>query len=59
MTLPIAHPGHWAVNALYALPVVVLVLALARQRRVEARREAETAAISASECADRPQDSPE
>lgn len=54
MTVPIAHAGHWIVNTLYAMPVIVLVLALIRQRRVEARREAEELkGISGSAHADR------
>lgn len=38
MTPPLAHAGHWVANALYALPVLVMVLALARQRIVDRRR---------------------
>lgn len=32
MTVPLAHAGHWLANTLYALPAIVLVLALVRQR---------------------------
>lgn len=34
---PIAHAGHWLANTLYALPAIVLVLALVRQRVRERR----------------------
>jgi hypothetical protein len=34
-----AHPGHWAVDALYFLPVIVLLVAALHGRRRE-RREA-------------------
>jgi hypothetical protein len=40
-----AHAGHWAVDALYLLPVVLLVAAALngrRRERREARREGES-----------------
>jgi hypothetical protein len=37
MVLPIAHAGHWAIYALYAIPVVIvsfsIVTTILRQRR--------------------------
>lgn len=27
-SIPLAHPGHWIADSLYALPVVILALAL-------------------------------
>jgi hypothetical protein len=41
-----AHAGHWAVDALYLLPVVLLIAAALNGRRRErrgARREGESA----------------
>jgi hypothetical protein len=32
MITPVAHAGHWIANTLYALPVIVLFVAVARQR---------------------------
>lgn len=58
MTLPIAHPGHWAVNLLYALPVAVLIMALVRQRRIEAARDAEADGVSDSAAAGHEPDPP-
>ncbi|MEA2303128.1 MAG: hypothetical protein QOH43_408 [Solirubrobacteraceae bacterium] len=36
--LVLAHAGHWIVSALYLVPVLVIVAALAVQSRRERRR---------------------
>jgi hypothetical protein len=44
--LPIAHAGHWLVNVLYVVPLIVVVAMLAissvRDRRAEAAEGAPT-----------------
>ncbi|HWI21853.1 MAG TPA: hypothetical protein VNT22_04465 [Baekduia sp.] len=39
MTLPLAHAGHWLVDSLYAVPVIVLAAALWIQNLRDKRRE--------------------
>ncbi|HEX8157282.1 MAG TPA: hypothetical protein VF526_07835 [Solirubrobacteraceae bacterium] len=50
--LPIAHAGHWIVNLLYLLPVVVAVGALMTQSWRDKRHE------KASAGTDKPADAP-
>ncbi|MEA2232045.1 MAG: hypothetical protein QOD83_1861 [Solirubrobacteraceae bacterium] len=50
--LPIAHAGHWAVNLLYVLPLVVAVGALMTQSWRDKRHE------KAEARADKPADAP-
>ena len=38
-SLPLAHAGHWIADSLYALPVVVLALALWVQSVRDKRRD--------------------
>lgn len=40
VTIPVAHVGHWLANLLYLVPVLILVGAIVRQRRLD-RLEAE------------------
>jgi len=37
MTVPIAHAGHWIAGLLYMLPVFILMIAVAWQRRQDRR----------------------
>jgi hypothetical protein len=39
MAVPVAHAGHWLANALYVVPVLVIVLALLRQSFKDRRAE--------------------
>jgi len=41
--LPIAHAGHWAVNLLYVLPIVVVIGVLLTQSWRDRRQEAKSA----------------
>jgi len=49
MSIPIAHAGHWLVNVLYLVPLLVVVAMLAvssvRDRRAEAAESAEVAPV--------------
>ena len=39
MTLTLAHAGHWIVDALYTLPVVVIVVWISVRTVIDRRRE--------------------
>ncbi len=41
--IPLAHAGHWLIEALYVLPVVVVVLWISVKSVLDRRREAELA----------------
>ena len=38
--LPLAHVGHWLIDALYTLPVVVIVVWISIKTVLDRRREA-------------------
>jgi cytochrome c-type biogenesis protein CcmH/NrfF len=41
LVLPIAHAGHWAIWALYLVPVVIVLGSIVVQRRRERRERAD------------------
>ena len=40
MTLPLAHSGHWLINVLYVLPLIIALAVLGWQARKDRRRNA-------------------
>jgi hypothetical protein len=54
--LPIAHAGHWAIWALYLVPVVIVLGSIVAQLR---RERAEVAEDGSGDEADNPADVPE
>ena len=53
MTPVVAHAGHWAVQLLYVVPVLVVAGAIIWSKIQERREEAEEAAVEARPGSDR------